>query len=485
MTEIKHNEVTDFFKKPQAAKGQPVFLIHGESMLVEQSAAPILSYLLDGHSKDISCEVIDGSLDNVPDVLEQVNTYAMQVGPKIVWFRDAKLFESGGGQQGLIEKVSAALESEDLDRAAKAAANLFAKLGVDVTSMGLDGPLPVEIQQLSDAVGEEAVTQIIDICRSKGWTAAASQDYVETLSQAIEKGFPADHYLVITAAERVPKNRKFYKVIQANGVIVDCHVPLGERRADKMVQESVLRQILDDALQKAGKRIHPRLFARLTQYTGFNPATFRDNIQKLIDFSGDRREITADDLVSVLQRTKSDPIYELTNAIADRKTGASLFYLNALLKADWHPLQMLAALANQIRKLLIARDFTQSEFGRAWQPGMAYPQFQNAVLPAIQSFDAQTGNQLAGWQKDTPEPSSRKGKKGTKKAGAELALAPNPSNAYPVYQTLLKSDNYGYDELIRIMVELSIVDVKLKSSAQDPALLMKHLVMKICNVTPH
>lgn len=479
MPDIKHNQVSDFLKKPQAVRGHAVFLVQGESMLVRQSVAPLIDSLLDGASRDISCEVIDGLLDNVPEVLEQVNTYAMQVGPKVVWFKDAKLFDGGSGQQRIIDQVQAALEGDDMDRAAKSAARLFGKAGLDILTVEPGSTLPAELQPLLDTVGEDAVNRLITICHDRGWTAAA-QDYVDTLGKAIEKGFPPNHYLVITTSERVPKNRKLYKSIQSIGVVVDCHVPQGERRADKMAQEVVLRQILDEALHKAGKRIHPSLFAKLIQLTGFNPATFRDNIEKLVDFSGDRQEITAKDMDAVLQRTKNDPIYELTNAIADRNLNASLFYLDALLGADWHPLQMLAALANQIRKLLIAKDFTRSEFGRAWRTGIAYPQFQSSVLPAIQSFDAQVAGQLADWQKDELPKPAGKGKKGAKKGGSELALAPNPSNAYPVYQTLLKSDNYGYSDLVRIMAEISQVDLKLKSSGQDAALLMKHLVMRIC-----
>lgn len=481
MTEIHYSKLADLIKKPKAVKDKPVFLIHGEAMLVQQSAASLMDCLFDGTTKDIGCEVIDGLVDHIPDALEQVNTYAMQIGPKVVWFKDAKLIEAGRGHQRQIDQIQTALEGEDSLRAAKIVFNLCTKLGMDVMAIGPAAALPPDLQPLHEAIGEDAVRHLIEICQSQGWRPAAAQDHLESLGQAIEKGFPKHHYLVITTSERIPKNRKLYKIIQTHGVVVDCHVPLGERRADKMAQETVLRQILDETLQKAGKRIHPSLFPKLIQFTGFNPATFRDNIEKLIDFSGDRSEITAADITSVLHRTKSDPIYELTNAIADRNSGAALFYLNTLLKADWHPLQMLAALTNQLRRLLIAKDFVRSGFGRAWRSGMVYAQFQNSVLPAIQTFDAQMANQVDGWQASTTDHSTGKGKKGVKKEGAELALAPNPSNAYPVYQTLLKSDNYGYQELIQKLTAISDVDVKLKSTGQDAGLLMKHLVLGICS----
>lgn len=483
MTEIHYSKLADFLKKPKAAKEKTVFLIQGEAMLVQQSAVSVLDCLLDGTAKDIGCEVIDGLLDHIPDALEQVNTYAMQIGPKVVWFKDAKLIEDGRGHQRQIDQIQKALEGENSLRAAKTVFNLCAKLGLDVMAMGPAQALPADLQPLYEAIGEDAVRRLIEVCQGQGWRLAAVQDHIESLEKAIEKGFPKHHFLVITSSERIPKNRKLYKIIQTHGVVVDCHVPLGERRADKMAQETVLRQILDETLQKAGKRLHPSLLPKLIQFTGFNPATFRDNIEKLIDFSGERPEITSADITSVLHRTKSDPIYELTNAVADRNSGAALFFLNALLKADWHPLQMLAALTNQVRRLLIAKDFTRSGFGRVWAPGMVYAQFQNSVVSAIQAYDAYVASRVVDWQAGSTDPNVNvgKGKKGAKKEGAELVLAPNPSNAYPVYQTLLKSHNYGYQELIKILMDISDVDVKLKSTGQDAGLLMKHLVLSICS----
>ena len=41
--------------------------------------------------------------------------------------------------------------------------------------------------------------------------------------------------------------------------------------------------------------------------------------------------ISVADVESVLKRTKKDPIYDLTNAIADRQIEKALFLLNSLL----------------------------------------------------------------------------------------------------------------------------------------------------------
>ena len=98
---------------------------------------------------------------------------------------------------------------------------------------------------------------------------------------------------------------------------------------------------------------HP---AQLIQMTGFDLRTFCNNLEKLISWVGDRVEITIKDVGSVLQRTKRDPIYELTNAISDRNVQRTLFYLTSILSADF------AKLGEECDKVLAAgADIIQAE----------------------------------------------------------------------------------------------------------------------------
>jgi DNA polymerase III subunit delta len=473
--ELFHHQFPDYVQKPGAPVA--VYLIHGEPVLVEQCVEPLIQRLLNGALRQIQCEVLDGAMENIPDALERMNTFGWSAGPRIVWFKEARLFDTGGSQQQqrLIDQIREALESDQPERAARIFANLCSRLGVDASSAA--AAKNPEFKPLISAVGEDAVTQLSSYCSQHGFAAAGADDYLPALEQAIEKGFPPQHYLLISASVKFPKNRKLYKAIHSHGLIVDCNVPLGERKADKAAQETVLRQILDGALKKTGKRMPPALFATMIQLTGFDPATFRDNVEKLIDYTGTRNEITASDVQNVVKRTKNDPLFELTNAVADRNRINALFYLHTLLNSGWHPLQILAALSNQIRKLLLAKDFTSSDQGRrCWRAGISYPQFQSEVLPALQAFDARLSQQVHQWGAHGGEPAARK-------EGADLALATNPGNAYPIYQTLLKSEKYPLGELVQAMTELNQTDMRLKSTGQDPALQMKRLVMKIVGVS--
>jgi DNA polymerase-3 subunit delta len=257
---------------------------------------------------------------------------------------------------------------------------------------------------------------------------------------------------------------------------VDCHVPLGGRRSDKVAQQNVLQQTLKRLLTQSGKHMAGGLFDKLCRLTGFDLRTFAQNVEKLIAYTGQRQEITGQDIDHVLRSTKSDPVYEFTNAVADRNSAQALQLMNTLLRDKWHPLQILSALANQIRKLLMAKDFTQSESGRIWSAGISYQQFQRQVLPIVQTHDDQIQQRIEQWQVSNEAKTSS----AVKKSAAEIRIAPNPRNPYPVYQTLVKTDRFTRRSLVAALFRLNQADLTLKSSGQDAVLVLKSLVLEIC-----
>jgi DNA polymerase-3 subunit delta len=71
-----------------------------------------------------------------------------------------------------------------------------------------------------------------------------------------------------------------------------------------------------------------------------------------------------------------------------------------------------------------------------------------------------------------------KGKK--KNPVLSLVIAKNPNSAYPVFQIFLKSDNFSKIELIKALEILFEADKALKSTGQDPRLLLEHTIISIC-----
>jgi DNA polymerase III subunit delta len=479
MTEILHSQLSDAIQKASLDALPGVFLVHGQEMLVEQSAEKLVVKLLDGDPRDLCCDFVEGLAEKIPDVLAQMNTYSMMAGCKVVIFKEAKLFEGRGNLQRSAEQIIEAWDGKDPERAARLLGDLCGRLDIEPGQVMGASPKTEPWRQLYESLGSQGLGSMVQIAVDRGWRFAGGGDHLAALQAAVEKGFAHRHHLILTVHAKVPKNLKFYKSVGEHGWIVDCNVPMGERRADRVAQEGVLRQALENTLGPAGKHLQAGAFEALCRLTGFDLRTFVQNVEKLIDFSGTRTTISVDDVRTLLRRTKNDPIFELTNAVADRNLDQALFFLRSLLAGKLYPLQILAALANQFRKLLIAKTFAMSRQGKGWTAGMAYAQFQGSVMPDIAAFDRQIRDTSQGWQSSSEE--MNKGKVGNPKGGHDIVLAPNANNPYPVYQTLLKSEKYSQEELLRAMALLNQADLRLKSSGQDAGLVLSKTVMDICH----
>jgi DNA polymerase-3 subunit delta len=250
-----------------------------------------------------------------------------------------------------------------------------------------------------------------------------------------------------------------------------------------MAQEDVLREKMTEILQPSHKEMDKGTYMALVEMTGFDLRTFCGSLEKLISYVGNRNTITVADVESVLKRTKKDPIYELTNAIADRNPGKALFFLGSILASEFHPLQVLAAIVNQIRKLLLAKDFAQSPHAKGWQAGVSYNLFQQSLMPSVVAYDQSLLEILQNREdsmSSAEDGDQGKGKK-KRKIKTDLLLARNPKNAYPVYQLLKKSERFSKTELVAAVAYLNETDAQLKISAQNPKLILERLIFRICN----
>jgi DNA polymerase III subunit delta len=161
--------------------------------------------------------------------------------------------------------------------------------------------------------------------------------------------------------------------------------------------------------------------------------------------------------------------------------------LDTLLADNLHPLQVFTAITNQIRKLLLVKDFVKSSHGRDWHGNIAFHEFKSRIMPAIQAYDADLQEQLETWDqmlsthtgKDN-HPSKTRSKKKKPRPVTDLVVIKNPKNPYPVYQMLLKSERFTTDELIDILELLSHTDLSLKSTGKNPRLLLEKLILFIC-----
>jgi DNA polymerase III subunit delta len=476
MSTIAYKDLKDYLSHMAAADWPAVTLICGEEMLCKKACDGVLDTLVPQAERALEVERFDGGEDAIGEVLSNLNTYALLSGSKVVVLQGARLFYSSKAQQGLREKMVQAAQSGDLKKASGPLLNLMAIAGLafeDLATPAIRGKVAGEND------GEPALwfSQLIDYCHENGLRIPEKHDDADLIKTAMEKGFPDGHRLVITA-DFVDRRKVLFKAIDETGLVVDCTVAKGQTKADRMAQESVMQAAVDEALAQASKRMAVEARQRLMAWTGFDLRTLSGSLEKLVSFVGDRATITDADVTGVLQRTRKDPIFEFTNAVADRDLSASLFFMKSLLDDGMHPLQLLAAAANQIRRLLLAKDFIIRDRGRSWSARMTFPQFKAGPFKAIRADDAASASRMDAW--DSVLNPSVGGKKRKKVASSDLVLAKNPKSPFPVYQTLKKADRFSIEALTSAMIDLSETDVRMKSTGQDPRMLLERFLIGLC-----
>ena len=195
---------------------------------------------------------------------------------------------------------------------------------------------------------------------------------------------------------------------------------------------------------------------------------------------------------AVVARTKEDPIFTFTNALASKNTQESLTLLDRLLAADFHPLALVAASANHFRRFLAIKTFLAGPYGSRWKKGMQFNAFKSAVMPAIADHDARTQEILDAWDsqlspREPEDPALKKktSKRAAKKATTDLFVAPKGRNPYPIFLAFKESNDFTIEDLNRAMGLLIQADRDIKSYPPHyDKMIMEKVVLGICESRP-
>lgn len=311
-----------------------------------------------------------------------------------------------------------------------------------------------------------------------------SEKDLSRLGDLVEKGIPEENFLVMTTSS-LDRRRKICKILDTSGLIIDCTVAQGARKADLDDQRSVLQNIARKILNQSGKTMDQAAFSTLADLTGFNPGLFAKNLEKLVAYSGKRPAVLQADVQAVIHRDKKDPIFSLTNAMMEKNTGQALFYLSSLLTEGYHHLQVLKSFENMVRRLVLVKAFADDFF--AAHPEIRpdrinFNTFKQKIMPAVIARDDAVKKQIREHQAILTAGLSSAGKKQEKKivVPPDLLLAPNPQSPYPVFQNFDKSAGFSLNELCCALIALGDLDFALKSSSMEAKVGIENFVMIFC-----
>jgi DNA polymerase-3 subunit delta len=453
MAEVEYGSLKDLVQKMKAGETSPVYLLYGEEFLCKNAFERLVDVLVPDKETSLNYESLDGATVSAEEIIGRLNTFPLFSGAKVVAVHGTRAFYSKASVEELAKRSIGAFDKQDLEAAARHFVNMLSLAGLSLDDMRQGGLERLFKNKSTDGlqVDPEKLAawknQMSDFCHQHHIGVPGSSRADEVLNEAITSGIPKGNNLVLVC-DVVDKRKRLYKTIKQIGVIIDCSVPQGSSRGDERERMTLLRAHAKKVLAAAGKRAAPQVIEALYEKTGANFRSFDSEMHKLVAFVGDRGQIELDDIASALEKTKQDPIYELGNAVGERDVVTALYYVQSLLAWDFHPLQILSAVANQIRKLVLGKELIDRLLEGRWDERLDYRGFQKSVWPKAKAMD--DGAHVKGM------------------------------HPYVVYKTLVFASNYDYEQLASAFEALMRADQALKTGGKNGKFVLERAIIETC-----
>ncbi len=211
----------------------------------------------------------------------------------------------------------------------------------DFNFVEIDAPTadpPVLFQELN-AYPLGAPRRVV-LIREAGSLPAASQ---EALQESVAD--LADFLTLILCADRMDRRKTIYKAIAQAGVVVE----LGPLKPPEV--KAWIRQ----ELRERKKKISPSLVEHIFELTGSNLSDVSNEVTNLIAYMGDRDTVEKADVDALVSSRSREPIYKLTDHIANRDFLSAWTVLRQLMDEGEHQLRILWHLDHMVKRLLRAK----------------------------------------------------------------------------------------------------------------------------------
>ena len=182
---------------------------------------------------------------------------------------------------------------------------------------------------------------------------------------------------VIVFVGDIQARSKLYKFVQQNGKCIECN---------KLKSKKDLAPWIVSIVHQYGKEMSLDNANFMVQICGTDKIMLYNEIQKLVDYVGEEKEIKKIDIEKIGIRTLETIIFDLTDALGNRDIAVSLQYLEELILQK-EPLQkIIIMIARHFKSLLITKVCLKEKWSPADELNIKFPFLLNKYKQQCSKF---------------------------------------------------------------------------------------------------
>jgi len=178
------------------------------------------------------------------------------------------------------------------------------------------------------------------VIENSGWFKSGGAEMAEYMEH------PCESTCIVFVETEVDKRNKLYKKLGEKGYICEMNHP----------EPKDMLNWAAGILMRAGKKITKSDLEMLLESTGNDMELVKNELDKLISYTGDKDHIDREDIESITTVTLTNKVYDMCRAITQKKNSEAMKLYEDLLALRESPISILYKIARQFNQLLLVKD---------------------------------------------------------------------------------------------------------------------------------
>lgn len=185
-----------------------------------------------------------------------------------------------------------------------------------------------------------------------GKTSKEEEEQIKYLVEYIQK-VPQSTCLVFWQSESIDKRKKLFQAIKKIGAAWEFE-KLKSIELEKWIERHLRKK--SKGIQRSALHFFMENGDYLSKNSTKTLIDIANEIDKIVDYVGDRKEIFIEDIEKILPRKLENDIFKMVDAIGQKNKKISLKLLNDMLKEGENEIKILSMIARQFRILIQCRE---------------------------------------------------------------------------------------------------------------------------------